>query len=73
MNLSSITTDIKEELEQLNIRQGKRNNNMEILVDNFAEKLDFMIKSITSADFITIDTEFSGLSIGYEDKTHGFD
>jgi len=46
---------------------------MEILVDNFAEKLDFMIKSITSADFITIDTEFSGLSIGYEDKTHGFD
>ena len=46
---------------------------MEILIDNFADKLDFIQKSIISADFITIDTEFSGLSVGYEDKSHGFD
>ena len=46
---------------------------MEILVDNFAERLDFIIKSVVSADFIAIDSEFSGLSVGYEDKTHGFD
>ena len=46
---------------------------MEVLVDNFADRLGFIVKSIESADFITVDTEFSGLSVGYEDKTHGFD
>ena len=46
---------------------------MEIRVDNFAEKLNFMIESILSADFITVDTEFSGLSVGFEDKANGFD
>ena len=46
---------------------------MEVLVDNFADRLDFIVKSIMSADFISVDTEFSGLSVGYEDKTHGFD
>ena len=46
---------------------------MEILVDNFAERLDFMIQSVLTADFIAVDTEFSGLSVGFEDKAHGFD
>ena len=46
---------------------------MEIRVDNFAEKLNFMIESVLSADFITVDTEFSGLSVGFEDKANGFD
>ncbi len=46
---------------------------MEILVDNFAERLNFMVESVLSADFITVDTEFSGLSVGFEDKAHGFD
>ena len=40
---------------------------MEILIDNFAEKLEFMIESIRTADFIAVDTEFSGLAIGYDD------
>jgi len=26
-----------------------------------------------TADFIAVDTEFSGLSVGFEDKAHGFD
>ena len=46
---------------------------MEILVDNFAERLDFMIQSVLTADFIAVDTEFSGLAVGSEDKAHGFD
>lgn len=46
---------------------------MEILVNNFAERLDFMIQSVLTADFIAVDTEFSGLSVGFEDKAHGFD
>jgi len=46
---------------------------MEILIDNFASKINFMIESVLSADFIAVDTEFSGLSIGFEDKAHGFD
>ena len=46
---------------------------MEILIDNFAERLDFMLESVRTADFIAIDTEFSGLSVGFDDKTHGFD
>ena len=47
--------------------------NMEILVDNFAERLNFIIESVLNADFITVDTEFSGLNVGFEDKAHGFD
>ena len=46
---------------------------MEILVDNFADRLDFMIQSVLTADFIAVDTEFSGLAVGFEDKAHGFD
>lgn len=48
-------------------------DNMEILVDNFADRLNFMVESVLTADFIAVDTEFSGLSVGFEDKAHGFD
>lgn len=40
---------------------------MEILVDNFAERLNFIVESVLAADFITVDTEFSGLRVGFED------
>ena len=40
---------------------------MDIVVSNFSERLQFMIDSVMSADFIALDTEFSGLSIGFED------
>ena len=33
---------------------------MEILVENFAERLDLIVESVRTADFIAIDTEFSG-------------
>jgi len=46
---------------------------MEILNNNFAENLKFVIASINTADFVTMDTEFSGLSVGFEDQTNGFD
>ena len=42
-------------------------------MNNFAERLEFMIQSVLTADFIAVDTEFSGLSVGFEDKAHGFD
>ena len=40
---------------------------MDIVNNNFREKLDLMIKSVETADFIALDTEFSGLSVGFED------
>ena len=46
---------------------------MEIVVENHAEKLNFMMESVLSADFIAVDTEFSGLRVGYEDEQHTFD
>ena len=46
---------------------------MEILIGNFAEKLNFMVQSVRTADFIAVDTEFSGLQVGYDDQKHGFD
>ena len=46
---------------------------MDILSDNFIEKLDFMLESVRSADFITLDTEFSGLAVSQEDQVHSFD
>ena len=42
-------------------------------MSNFAEKLPLIIESIRTADFITIDSEFSGLTVGYEDQTNTFD
>ena len=46
---------------------------MDITSLNFLESLDIVTKSIQTADFISMDTEFSGLSVGYEDKGHDFD
>ena len=46
---------------------------MDITMSNFAEKLPGIIKSIETADFVTIDTEFSGLTVGYDDQTNTFD
>ena len=46
---------------------------MDIVISNFKEYLPLMIDSIETADFIAMDTEFSGLSVGYEDQVHGFD
>lgn len=43
---------------------------MDITSQNFEEKLQFMLESVRSADFIALDTEFSGLNVGYEDQTH---
>ena len=40
---------------------------MDILVSNFSERLQFMIDSVMTPDFISVDTEFSGLCIGFED------
>ena len=40
---------------------------MEILATNFADKLDFVLDSIRTADFIALDTEFSGLNVNYDD------
>jgi len=46
---------------------------MEILAENFSQNLDFVIQSVKSADFITLDTEFSGLNVSEDDMTHGMD
>ena len=40
---------------------------MDITRVNFLEKLDFILESVRTADFIALDTEFSGVSVGYED------
>jgi hypothetical protein len=40
---------------------------MDITSENFRHKLNGIVKSIESADFIALDTEFSGLSVGFED------
>ena len=41
---------------------------MDITVNNFAENLLLIKHSIFTADFIAIDSEFSGLSYGFDDK-----
>ena len=46
---------------------------MDILNTNFLEKLDLILDSIRDADFITLDTEFSGLQVGSDDDKHPFD
>ena len=46
---------------------------MEILATNFAEKLDFVLDSVRTADFVALDTEFSGLNVNYDDQVHAFD
>jgi hypothetical protein len=46
---------------------------MDIVNTNFVEKLDFMLESVRTADFIALDTEFSGLAVGFQDQTNPFD
>ena len=46
---------------------------MDITNINFLESLPLITQSIHSADFIAYDTEFSGLSIGFDDKQHDYD
>ncbi len=46
---------------------------MDIVHDNFIEKLDFILDSVRQADFIALDTEFSGLSVHDADQTNAFD
>ena len=46
---------------------------MDITSANFLESLPMVIKSVHSADFIAFDTEFSGLSVGFDDKGHDYD
>lgn len=46
---------------------------MDIVQANFLEKLEFICESVRTADFISLDTEFSGLAVGFEDQVHAFD
>ena len=46
---------------------------MDILINNYNDKLDMMIDSVKTCDFIALDTEFSGLCVGFEDQSNGFD
>jgi hypothetical protein len=46
---------------------------MDILADNYEEKLPLIVDSIKTADFISFDCEFSGLSVGFDDKRHDYD
>lgn len=46
---------------------------MDITNVNFIERLPLILKSLETADFIAQDTEFSGLSVGFEDKDHDYD
>ena len=41
---------------------------MDITADNFVQNLQLIKNSIDSADFIAFDSEFSGLSIDFDDK-----
>lgn len=46
---------------------------MDLTYSNFLENLPLITKSLHSADFIAFDTEFSGLSVGFEDRGHDYD
>ena len=46
---------------------------MEINLENFTERLPLIRKSISTCDFIAIDTEFSGSKVTLDDKPHEFD
>ena len=46
---------------------------MDITANNFIEKLELIVESIKTAEFIAYDTEFSGLSVGFDDKQHDYD
>ena len=46
---------------------------MDITANNFIDKLGLIVESINTADFIAFDTEFSGLSVGFDDMQHDYD
>lgn len=46
---------------------------MEITSQNYAHKLAQIKAAILNADFIAIDTEFSGYTQSIEDKGHPYD
>ena len=46
---------------------------MEITQDNLAENLQLIKDSIDEAEFISLDTEFSGYSDTPDDKEHDYD
>ena len=46
---------------------------MEITNANFLEMLPLITESVLTADFVAQDTEFSGLSVGFDDKDHDYD
>ena len=46
---------------------------MEILNYNFESKFDLICNSIHTADLIAIDTELSGLSVGFDDQVNDYD
>lgn len=46
---------------------------MEITQDNFEAQLPLLRESISKAEFIAIDSEFSGYSANLEDKPHDYD
>lgn len=46
---------------------------MQVTTHNFAALLPLITESLQTADFVALDTEFSGYSIGTEDKHHDYD
>lgn len=46
---------------------------MEINVQNFEQQFELLKQSITTSEFITFDTEFTGSKIVIEDKPHEYD
>jgi len=46
---------------------------MEITIENFESEYELIIESIDKADYISIDTEFSGLTAHPDDKGHEYD
>ena len=46
---------------------------MDITQDNFAENLPAILRAVEEADFIALDTEFSGLNVSSDDQHHDFD
>ena len=46
---------------------------MDVNCNNFEEHFDLLKQSVLSAEFICIDTEFTGNKIVLEDKAHEFD
>ena len=46
---------------------------MEVTSQNFIDLMPLIKESLKSADFIALDTEFSGYSAGLDDKHHDYD